>query len=134
MEIIVWMHHPQIGSNEDIFHFILHMFIIVCGHPLKSCVSLCCLSRSLSTSGPQLTHTIHLFVIFSSLTLSLLLSSHLSLLIIHCNLMASPSHPHSPVLPVFVCVSERIKKREKAVCNISRVFNELLHSWLLSIG
>ncbi len=98
------MHHPQIGSNEEKFYFILHLFIIFCGRPLMSFVSVCYLSPSLSTSAPQLTHTIHLFVIYSSLTLSLLLSSPLSLLIIYCELMASPSHPHFPVLFVCVCV------------------------------
>lgn len=86
VEVIDWMRHPQVGSNEEKCYCILHLFIIFCGRPLKTFVSVCFLGPSLSASAPQLTRAIHLFVIYSSVTLSPLLSFPLSLLIISCNL------------------------------------------------
>lgn len=69
-----------------------------------------CSSPSLSTSAPQLTHTIHLFVIYSPLTPSLLHSSPLSLLIIcwpH-----GLSIPSSLSSPVCVCLTQWREGRE----------------------
>lgn len=82
------------------------------GPPLKSFSCVCFSSPSLSTSAPQLTHTIHLSVIYSFLTPFLLHSSPPSLLL-STDLVAPPSHPLSPLLTVSVW--EAGEKREGCV-------------------
>lgn len=102
------MHNTQIGSNEENFYFLLHLFIHPSIHLLKSLIHAClfecftfCASASADPRCPSLR-------ICSSLTLSLPFSSRLSLLIIY-DLKARPSHPRSPVSSECVCTRGREK-------------------------
>lgn len=122
------MHHPKFGSNEGKSYFIRHLFIIFCGHPLKSFIYVSYLNPfNISTSvDPHYPSLRYLFLshsicaaLFSSVSPYYLLTSW----------------PLRPILPLLscLCVSGTMKRGEKAVCKASHVFNEMLHRCVVSL-